>query len=100
MSPQGFERIQGLGRVVCDSADYLEGLQAFKQKREPVYRGEQPLANAVAAGLGARAIKKLSCRPVDNRGCEPRTQMCLLGPERRGRLRRRRDCACARERCG
>jgi methylmalonyl-CoA decarboxylase len=40
MSPQGWERIQGLRRVVYDSADYVEGLTAFKEKRKPVYRGE------------------------------------------------------------
>jgi methylmalonyl-CoA decarboxylase len=40
MSPQGFERIQGLRRIVYDSADYVEGIEAFKQKRKPVYRGE------------------------------------------------------------
>jgi methylmalonyl-CoA decarboxylase len=40
MSPQGFERIQGLRRVVYDSADYVEGITAFQQKRKPVYRGE------------------------------------------------------------
>ena len=40
MSPQGWERIQGLRRVVYDSADYIEGLKAFKEKRKPVYRGE------------------------------------------------------------
>jgi methylmalonyl-CoA decarboxylase len=40
MSPLGFERIQGLRRVVYDSTDYLEGLAAFKEKRKPVYRGE------------------------------------------------------------
>jgi len=40
MSPQGFERVQGLRRVVYDSADYVEGLKAFKEKRKPVYRGE------------------------------------------------------------
>jgi methylmalonyl-CoA decarboxylase len=40
MSPQGWERLQGLRRVVYDSSDYVEGLKAFKEKRKPIYRGE------------------------------------------------------------
>lgn len=40
LSPQDFERIQGLRRVVYRSRDYLEGIHAFKEKRKPLYLGE------------------------------------------------------------
>lgn len=40
MSPQDFERIQGLRRVVYDSEDYAEGIRAFKEKRQASFRGK------------------------------------------------------------
>jgi len=39
LAPETFERLQGLRRKVYDSADYLEGLTAFKEKRPAVFPG-------------------------------------------------------------
>jgi hypothetical protein len=36
---QVYERIQGLRREAYDSSDYLEGLNAFAEKRPPIFRG-------------------------------------------------------------
>ncbi len=38
IAAQVYERLQGLRRQAYDSSDYLEGLQAFTEKRKPVFR--------------------------------------------------------------
>ena len=39
IAAQAYERVQGLRRQAYDSSDYLEGLEAFAQKRQPIFRG-------------------------------------------------------------
>ena len=39
ISPETYERIQGLRRMVYDSDDYLEGKRSFIEKRKPVFKG-------------------------------------------------------------
>jgi methylmalonyl-CoA decarboxylase len=40
LSPETFERIQGLRRKAYDSGDYIEGKNAFYEKRQPRFRGD------------------------------------------------------------
>jgi methylmalonyl-CoA decarboxylase len=39
IAAQVYERVQALRREAYDSNDYLEGLNAFTQKRQPIFRG-------------------------------------------------------------
>ncbi len=40
LTPEAFERIQDLRQRVYQSADYVEGLKAFHEKRKPVFIGK------------------------------------------------------------
>ncbi len=40
MSPAGFERLQSVRRMVWDSKDYIEGIDAFLEKRPANFTGE------------------------------------------------------------
>jgi methylmalonyl-CoA decarboxylase len=39
LTPEGFERIQGLRRRIYDSADYQEGIRSFFERRAPHFEG-------------------------------------------------------------
>jgi methylmalonyl-CoA decarboxylase len=39
IAAQVYERVQALRREAYDSSDYVEGLNAFAQKRQPIFRG-------------------------------------------------------------
>ncbi len=49
VTPDAFERIQALRRIVFESADYAEGKAAFLEKRKPVFVGGAGVAHVPAA---------------------------------------------------
>ena len=40
LSPETFERLQGLRRSIYDGHDYQEGIRSFMEKRKPIFTGD------------------------------------------------------------
>ena len=60
MTPQGFERVQGLRRVVYDSEDYQEGI------RQPPLRGSQKAGDEGGQPSTARpAVRSMRSRSIN-----------------------------------
>lgn len=63
IAAQVYERIQGLRRQAYDSSDYLEGLDAFAEKRLPIFRGTLRAGPGASAGpVTHRCLRRIRVR--------------------------------------